>query len=155
MIKEILKKSVIATFIGTGMMLVAFLVLIQYAPNLQTAPENRALMYENSFELMRATLCVIFLGSLYEQTVEKLQLFSAFKWVRRSSIFLVSVILFLLFLGSMDWIGSSKQLIIFSTIATMPFGFILYYVLEDLSSKKNAAQINRCLTELHQDMQDQ
>jgi hypothetical protein len=37
----------------------------------------------------------------------------------------------------------------------MPFGFILYYVLEDLSSKKNAAQINRCLTELHQGMQDQ
>jgi hypothetical protein len=154
MIKEILKKSILSTLIAQGLILSLILLLSLFHPNLQPIHEHRVLIYDNLFEILRTITCVVFLGALFEETMRSLQFFSAFKWLQRGSVIFVSIILFLIFFGRMDLIGIPAAFI--TPVATISgaLGGVLAYIMEDISTKRNAAQINRRLTELQQNAHD-
>ena len=151
MVKQILKKSILSTLIAQGLILSVALLLSLFHPNLQPTHEHRVLIYDNLFEIMRTMTCVVFLGALFEETVKTLQFFSAFKWLQRGCIVLVSIVLLLIFFSRIDLIGIPTSSITRDATISGVVGCVLFYIAEDISAKRNAAQINRRLAELQQD----
>ena len=153
--KTIIKKCWKDVFTLAAIMMFLLIGTYSIMPFSNVCEEHQLLFFELLYRSTRCAIVVVAIGSLIENIITEFELFSANKWIRRTiiisiGILLASISMWMVICGSFSAFPSGLLLV--SLIFVGVVGAILSvigYFIEDKRRKKEIADINERLNTLN------
>lgn len=152
--KKILKLWVKNVLLVFGMISICTLLMLTLVPEGKLCMEHQLFLYNHIRRLMLCSLTVITIGTLFEVLTQTQKLFSQKLWVRRLIVVLFALALLIVCFSLFGIFSPYPPLVIALLIVYLVvFGLLstwLCAVVIDRLHKKDVADINRRLTEIHE-----